>query len=316
MSGSGLLPAASNKGRAENAEGAAQAGSNDVSFRFEIIAPPAELAGWINTFYVIETEDAQITEIVPAYSAQLVVIVRGGLVLDDVDGVPQRAATITINAPQLKAAPCVLEGPALVIGASLTPVGWQALANLPADEVHNRLLPPATILSEPEIAMLEGAAAQCRAGLITAAEICPRISDVVAAARFALRPDHVAVVDAITRWLGTGFDPPLAELYDSIDLSQRQLQRLSRRYFGAPPAQVLKRVRAIRAAMLLANPALPDALRDDMMTGYFDQAHLIRDMRRYTGRTPTQLRARTLSSGLLNPRGHGNTAEILRAEAG
>ncbi|MFN9499544.1 MAG: hypothetical protein ACK554_08465 [Erythrobacteraceae bacterium] len=83
---------------------------------------------------------------------------------------------------------------------------------------------------------------------------------------------------------------------------------------GAPPAQVLKRVRAILAAMLLAIPALSDMLRDDMMTGYFDQAHLIRDIRGYTGRTPTKLRARTPSTGLLNPSGYGYSASILRVD--
>jgi transcriptional regulator GlxA family with amidase domain len=48
-----------------------------------------------------------------------------------------------------------------------------------------------------------------------------------------------------------------------VPVSPRQFQRLSRGYFGAPPAQELKRVRAIRAAMLLANPALSDILRVD-----------------------------------------------------
>jgi AraC-like DNA-binding protein len=283
-----------------------------VKFSFEIIAPPADLAGWINTFYVIETQDAQIDEIVPAYSAQMVVVVRGNLVIAHGDAAPQRAGTLAINAPQLKAAPCVLEGPCLLIGASLTPLGWQALANRPADAVHDQLLPPAGIFTDVQIATLEHAAAQCAADRMSANEVCTRMAAVIGAAPFAVRPDHAAVVEAMTRWLGSGFDPPLAALYETVGLSPRQLQRLARRYFGAPPAQVLKRFRAIRAAMLLANPALPDSLRDDMMTGYFDQAHLIRDIRRYTGRTPTQLRARTISSGLLNPRGHGHAAGFLR----
>jgi hypothetical protein len=37
-------------------------------------------------------------------------------------------------------------------------------------------------------------------------------------------------------------------------------------------------------------------------------------IRRYTGRTPTQLRARTPSTGLLNPSGHGHSASILRVD--
>jgi AraC-like DNA-binding protein len=283
-----------------------------VQFKLEIIAPPTELAGWINTFYVIETLEAQIAEVVPAYSAQMVVMVRGALEIEHAGAGSERAGTLAINAPQLRAAPCTLEGPVLLIGASLTPLGWQALANLPADKVHDQLLAPDAILTGAQTAALVDAAAACAAGRMTPREVSAQMAGVIAAARFALRPDHVALVEAMTRWLGSGFDPPLADLHAAVTVSPRQLQRLSRRYFGAPPAQVLKRVRAIRAAMLLANPALSDILRDDMMTGYFDQAHLIRDIRRYTGRTPTQLRARTLSTGLLNPSGHGHSAHILR----
>jgi AraC-like DNA-binding protein len=284
-----------------------------VQFKLEIIAPPAELAGWINTFYVIETLEAQIAEVVPAYSAQMVVIVRGALEIEHA-GVSERPGTLAVNAPQLRAAPCMLGGPALLIGASLTPLGWQALANLPADKVHDRLLAPDAILTGAQNAALVAAAAACAAGRVTPREVWAQMAAEIAAARFALRPDHVALVEAMTRRLGSGFDPPLADLHAAVPVSPRQLQRLSRRYFEAPPAQVLKRVRAIRAAMLLAIPALSVILHDDMMTGYFDQAHLIRDIRRYTGRTPTQLRARTLSTGLLNPSGHGHSASILRVD--
>lgn len=293
--------------------GAAQAGSLVVQFRFEIFAPPAELAGWINIFYLIETPEPQIREIVPAYSAQLVVMARGEVVIEHSAERPLRGGEVAFNAPQLGAAPCVLRGPALVVGASLTPLGWQALANRPADLLHDTLLPAAEVCGPGPAAALAEAAREFAEGRICPDTMRDRMAAVVAAAPHPLRPDHVEVVETMTRWLASGFDPPLSELYDLVALSPRQLQRLARRYFGAPPAQVLKRVRAIRAAMLLANPALPDVLRDDMMTGYFDQAHLIRDIRRYTGRTPSQLRARTISSGLLNPRGHGQAAALLRA---
>jgi AraC-like DNA-binding protein len=283
-----------------------------VQFKLEIIAPPAELAGWINTFYVIETDEARIEEVVPAYSAQLVVMLRGRLVIDRAGDQPLAAGAIACNAPQLGATPCVLEGPAMLLGASFTQLGWQAFANLPADSVHDRLLPADTILAPAEVARLEAMAADCAAGRITVRDLCAGIGTLLAVPRHALRSDHVAVVEAIMRWLGSGFDPSLDALYTMVDISPRQLQRLSRRFFGVPPAQVLKRFRAIRAAMVLANPVLPDALRDEMLASFFDQAHLIHDIRRYTGRTPTQLRGESLSSGLLDPSGHGEAAGLLR----
>jgi hypothetical protein len=171
---------------------------------------------------------------VPAYSAQMVVIVRGALEIEHV-GVSERPGTLAINAPQLRAAPCMLGGPALLIGASLTPLGWQALANLPADKVHDRLLAPDAILTGAQNAALVAAAAACAAGRVTPREVCAQMVAEIAAARFALRPDHVALVEAMTRWLGSGFDPPLADLHAAVPVSPRQLQWLSRRYFGARP---------------------------------------------------------------------------------
>lgn len=287
-----------------------------MQFRFEIIAPPPELASRINTFYVIETEEDRIEEIVPAYSAQLVVMVRGRLSLDHSPDAPQPSGSVVVNAPQMRSSPCLLEGPALLLGASLTQIGWQALANRPADKVHDTVLPAQAIFSEVQIATLQHAAAECAEGRKSMADLSAAMAEVVAAAPHIPRADHVAVIEAMMRWLGSAFDPPLEALHEMVDISPRQLQRLSRRYFGVPPAQLLKRFRAIRAAMVLANPALPDAFRDEMMASFFDQAHLIHDIRRYTGRTPTQLRARSLSSGLLDPSGHGEAAERMRPDAG
>ena len=69
-----------------------------------IIVPPAELAGWIDTFYLIETLEVQIADVVPAYSAQMVAIVRGALDIEHA-GVSERPGTLEINASQLRAAP-------------------------------------------------------------------------------------------------------------------------------------------------------------------------------------------------------------------
>lgn len=287
----------------------------DVQFRYALIAPEPSLARWVNTFYMIETEAGRVEETIPAYSAQLLLVVHGRLTITYSDGSVGQSAGLTINAPQLRAAPCLLEGPALLIGASLTSLGWQALANLAVDEVHDRMLPAEALLTDQQIAHLDAAAVRCREGQAEPDDLYAALGVVIAAAPFAQRPDHVAAVEAIIAWLASGFDPPLKDLHAAVSCSPRQLQRIARRYFGVPPAQVLKRSRAIRAAMLLANPALPEAMRSEMLGTYFDQAHLIRDIRRFTGRTPTQLRAQSLTSGMLDPAGHGDAAAALRSSA-
>lgn len=287
-----------------------------MTFGSTFIATPAEAADLAHAFYIIETDSERIEEAIPAYSAQLIVMVRGRTRVTFATGDTGESSTVFFNAPQLRSAECVLHGPVLGIGVSLTHIAWQRLSNLPADAVHDRMVAADRILSPEQIAAIEADAAACDAGEITPEALCNRLAGVLAAAaRHRLRPDQVAVVEAILAWLASGFDPALDELYARVDVSARQVQRLCRRFFGVPPAQVLKRFRALRAAMLLANPSMDTDLRDQLMAGFFDQAHLIRDIRRYTGRTPTQLRQQSLARNLLDPTAHGDAGAPLRDAA-
>ncbi len=280
-----------------------------------MIAPPGDAAGLVNTFYIIETGAAPITEAVPAYAAQLLVVVRGRVRFTFADGSTGQSSRVFINAPQMRSARALLEGPLLQVGASLTHTAWQRLANLPADEVHDRIIPAEAVLTPGQIATLEAAAIACEEGRIAPEALCQHLTAVIAAAPHSLREDHVAVVEAILRWLASGFDPALADLHASLDVSPRQLQRISRRFFGVAPAQVAKRFRALRAAMLLSQPAISRDLHDELLASFFDQAHLIRDIRRYTGRTPTQFRNQSLARDLLDPAGHGDAGTPLKAAA-
>jgi AraC-like DNA-binding protein len=280
-----------------------------------MIPPPAHAAGLVNAFYIIETGSDPIEEAVPAYAAQLLVMVRGQVRFTFADGSTGQSSTVFINAPMMRSGRALLEGPVLQIGASLTHTAWQRLSNLPADEVHDRLIPAEAVLTPDQIAGIEAAAEACRTGAIPPEALCDTLTQVIAAAPFTLRPDHVAVVEAILAWLASGFEPTLAALHASVSVSPRQLQRICRRYFGVPPAQVLKRFRALRAAMLLSQPGISAELYDQLMGGYFDQAHLIRDIRRYTGRTPSQFRQHSLSRELFDPAAHGDAGAPLKAAA-
>lgn len=280
-----------------------------------MIAPAAEAAALVHTFYIIETDEGRVEEAIPAYSAQLLVMVRGRVRFTFADGTTGDSATVFINTPQMTSARAVLEGPVLQIGASLTHTAWQKLANLPADEVHDRLLPADAVLTPEQIAALEAAAAACRAGEIAPEDMCAALAGVIAAGPHTLKPDHVAVVEEIGRWLASSFDPALADLYARLGISPRQVQRICRRFFGVAPAQVAKRFRALRAAMLLAQPGISKDVHDQLMATYFDQAHLIRDIRRYTGRTPSQFTRQTLADELLDPAGHGDAGAPLKSAA-
>lgn len=276
------------------------------------------MTGILHTLFVTRTGEGPTESIMPAYSAQLFSFVQGSGAIHFADQDVFHSGDVSLTAPMLRAAPLVFEGPVLNVGASFTPLGWAMFCGLPADKVHDTAFGAETVVSQSHLAPLMAALEKARSGALSLENYSRELEDMVrqvcASAHKPPRPDHVQLVSAIDEWLESEFSPPVERLYASVNLGQRQVQRLCRRYFGVPPAQLVKRYRAIRAAMLLAHDDLSDELRDEVVGAYFDQAHLIHDIRRYTGRTPKGLTKEAFAQDMLDPEGHGESGRKLRGD--
>ena len=90
-------------------------------------------------------------------------------------------------------------------------------------------------------------------------------------------------------WLGSSLSPDVELLFGQLDYSRRQAERLITRYFGLTPMALSRKYRAVRAASLLAQPELTDEGEAEIATAFYDQPHMIREIRRYCGYTPTLL---------------------------
>ncbi|MEL6530804.1 MAG: helix-turn-helix domain-containing protein [Pseudomonadota bacterium] len=275
-----------------------------ASVAFEWIAPPTDLAEIVHTFYVAEIGLGEIDEPMPAYSAQLALVSEGSLEMEFSRGRIARQGGLLLKAPQLSAGRIRVAGPCRAVGASLTPLGWFALTGLSADKVHDCHVAPDTFMMPQQLREIE----RSHSG---PESVIKFLESVLRSAPHSIKPRYRDFVWTVTEWLGSALNPAIEDLYASFPLSPRQVQRLCRRFFGASPTQVLMRHRAVRAAMLLSNPGLPQSLRDEVITAYFDQAHMIRDIRRFTGRTPADLALPSLTQEGLDPAGHGKTAEVL-----
>lgn len=284
----------------------------------DYIEPSPDLRGIIHTLFVMRSGSDQHESILPSYSAQLFSSVEGSATVHFPEREQGCLQDITLNAPMLRAAPVVSKGPTYTIGVSFTPLGWAAFSGLAADKVHDTTLPAQDVVPLENLAPVQEALGRLREGAIAENDYCRALESMIrdVCSRPERRPkaDHTHLVAAIDEWLESEFSPPVERLYEVVDLGQRQVQRLCRRYFGVPPAQLVKRYRAIRAAMLLANDELSDELRDEVIATYFDQAHLIHDIRRYTGRTPRGLAQEALTQAMLDPLGHGATGRKLLGE--
>jgi len=65
--------------------------------------------------------------------------------------------------------------------------------------------------------------------------------------------------------------------------------RLITRYFGTPPKQLMRKYRGVRAASLLVDPNCTPELRAKVESLFYDQPHMIREIRQFAGRTPGAL---------------------------
>ena len=64
---------------------------------------------------------------------------------------------------------------------------------------------------------------------------------------------------------------------------------MAERYFGLPPTALARKYRALRAAVLLSRPSLPTDESAAVQDHFYDQPHMIREIRLFAGRTPARI---------------------------
>ncbi|WP_406314406.1 AraC family transcriptional regulator [Streptosporangium sp. NBC_01639] len=112
---------------------------------------------------------------------------------------------------------------------------------------------------------------------------------------------HPAVATTVARLEAAPADPwRLDDLARTVNLDPAYLGRLFGRYVGVTPLGFLARVRAERAATLLAHSALPVA-QVGAAVGWDDPTYFARRFRTLVGLTPTEYRRRSRSGAHIQP---------------
>jgi AraC-like DNA-binding protein len=242
--------------------------------------PGPDLAEYVSFFYQVRQSEAQFSAVDRADFAQFRFIFAGhdGR-CEFVDGTVQAMPEVYIQGPTTGSSRMSGTGTIDVLGAGLMPAGWAALVPMDASAAANRLFDAVQLLG-PKVS-------EARAALVAEADFDARVAIFEALLKSLMAqasPDFHDFVHQVNDWLTDSVAPHVSDLIARTGLSLSQVERRCKRYFGSPPKQLARKFRALRTAIAMTHK---DANLDDILAeGYYDQSHLIREMKHFTGMTP------------------------------
>ncbi|MFZ9396877.1 MAG: helix-turn-helix domain-containing protein [Erythrobacter sp.] len=256
-------------------------------FQLDYIPPPPRLHPWITTLYWFRCEERMIRDTQPAGAGHLMIFLRGEGVIRFGERA-DRSFRVSLLSPSGAATPFDVAGPFHCVGAALSPLGWAAFTGLHARRSADRLLNGADIFGPAADDWGEQLARRYAAGT-DGTDLCSALVEFIEARLKPVPARHITLMQTVAGWLGSSLDPPYEELERQANYSSRQLQRLVERYFGQSPVGLKRKYRALRVAALLDQPELDAAQFAELAAGFYDQSHMIRELRIFTGRTPGRL---------------------------
>ncbi|WP_375291194.1 helix-turn-helix domain-containing protein [Qipengyuania sp.] len=254
-------------------------------FTLDYHPPPPVIADFVTTLYHFRCDELMIRDFQPAAVGHLMVFLRGHGVMRFAGGRVDPSHPVSLMTPCGAAVPIEVEGPFHCIGAALSPLGWAALTGLHAGEWADKLLPARDYLGEDVELVGQELIADYLASS-SGAELCQRLAQCVSGLLRPVNSRHATLIGMVAEWLGSGFDPSLEALFERSAYSRRQTQRLVERYFGLPPRELKRKYRALRVISLLSQPDLSEEEQDELADCFYDQSHMIREIRHFVGRTP------------------------------
>ncbi len=255
----------------------------------DYIAPPASVSDYVTTLYHFRCDEDEIRDIQPASIGHLSLFPFGKGEMYFRGGHRDPNHEIALMTPLSTATPISVRGPFHVIGAALTPLGWAALTGMHAGEHRDRLLEATSILGSEIGSLGERLNTEYRMGAMSGHDCAMALGDYIERAAKPINPRHAELIRRVNTWLGSSLNPDLADLVAQAAYSQRQIQRLTERYFGLPPQKLARKYRALRAAALMSFPQLTPEFEAELAEAFFDQSHMIREINLFAGRTPARL---------------------------
>lgn len=247
--------------------------------------PPTDLAEYFGAMYLFTADRSHVADHTRADFAQIRFMLAGSGSYRFNDGRVVKTPECCLLGPTSMATHFDVVGPMQVVGVTVLPLGWAALhlgdAAAAADDIF----------------CLEQRFGQSWHEMLGRLREIENPDDATEAFWSFIRPFLLPVspadrrfVEETDRWLADEQSPRVEALQEATGLSARQLARCCNRLYGAPPKYLARKYRALRCAQILARQELDWS--EVSGEAFYDQSHFIREMKHFTGLTPTELRER------------------------
>lgn len=247
--------------------------------------PPADLATYFGAMYLFTADRPRVADHTRADFAQIRFMLAGAGTYRFGDGRSAQTPECCLLGPTSMATHFDVAGPMQVVGVTVLPLGWAALRVGDADAVADDLV---------DLHARFGRVWEDMLHVLRSIEDPQQAADAFwTFIRMQLHPVPEAerrFVAETDRWLANEQSPRVEALQEATGLSARQLARWCNRLYGAPPKYLARKYRALRCAQTLAREELDWA--EISGDAFYDQSHFIRELKHFTGLTPTELRER------------------------
>jgi AraC-like DNA-binding protein len=254
-----------------------------LSIRY--FAPAAPLRPYLSSYYWFESNLPTFSDVMRAELPQIRLVTTGQATNYYATGTVRTSTQAQLQGPTTGPVRFFSDGPLQLFGVGLLPQGWSALIGEPADRLADDVV---------DLADVVGARAD---GLLAAMTTAGNDGERVAAAdRFflSLLADAHATPFWFTRltdnWLTASTNPDVDTLITGSGMSARSVERMAKRIYGASPKLLARKYRALQTAVQIGNGEV-SGWSDLAASGFYDQAHFIREFKQFTGLTPKRFQA-------------------------
>ncbi len=252
--------------------------------KIEFAEPAPHLKSLLSLYYRVRSDAPVFEEIDRADIGVVRFRLKGDGYLQFHDGSksPKGMKNLLIG-PGTAAAKIRLDGPIDVVGCSLLPLAWGGTI-IGGDSSKY------VDCASDALAVL-GAKAAHLPELLAATNTIEETKKVLDTAFSAIaRPVSARTVNGVEemrQWLAGSPSPDVQALTQGDLARSRRFSRIGNRHFGGPPKMLARKVRALRAAQAIT--LNQGNICDEALDPFYDQPHMVREIKHFTGRSPGKL---------------------------